>query len=222
MFLSKAKNAFTLTEVGIAVVVIGIIVAITVPAIVNRFQNASMAVMLKKNYVELEEKLTEIQTHRYYKGNLHNSILMSNNGKFFTNNFTYSENCQKTPQPCFAASYKSLSGTSQNFEACKNVGYSVLLKSGSAICLVPPADTAIDSPATIYIDVNGEDLPNIGGRDMYTLQITHDFSIKNIINKDDEDDERSDSQLALDTCTESPFGFGCLNVLMDNDWKMDY
>ena len=54
------------------------------------------------------------------------------------------------------------------------------------MCIIPadaPKDATEDTPATtgkpakVYIDVNGSEKPNIGGRDMFTLYIYDDFSI---------------------------------------------
>lgn len=60
----KIKSAFTLTEILIAITVIGVIVTITVPAVISRYQKDSMVVTLKKQYKYLSDALDSLQTEK--------------------------------------------------------------------------------------------------------------------------------------------------------------
>lgn len=220
---------FTLTETMIAMAVIGIIAAITVPAVVMNYQNKSLVTAFQKNYNEMTQVLTIMSTEAYSK-NFYGSRLANgrdNVGIFFKGTatdpsrayYSVSKDCGTSPSGCFAASYIPINGGSSNF-GCTG-GYSVLVKSGAAICIVPATpptgtdlrnwtdlDTSPDNDAHVYIDVNGPDKPNIGGRDMFTFDIRRDYSLKDRGNSSD--------------CASSAFGAGCLANLLENNWRVEY
>lgn len=227
----KNLSAFTLSEVMIAVVVLGLIAALTIPVTITHFRQESMLSMLKKNYTELQHNLTLLQSERFYKGSLTNSILSLANTnsntletsakKFFEEYYTYSIDCEEGITNCFAAKYSTISGTSADF-SCKDgsrKGRSVLLKSGSAMCIIPAdMNGTTFVPVTIYIDVNGTKNPNKAGRDLFTFKIYNDFSI-------DEtplgSNRKADPENRCQTRT-SPLANGCFESILLNNWKITY
>lgn len=78
--------------------------------------------------------------------------------------------------------------------------------------------------AKVYIDVNGPDLPNIYGRDMFTFNIYEDFSIDNIspvtIKYNDATAERN--TLFKNNCKTSTTGEGCFGKILNDNWQMNY
>lgn len=231
-------QGFTLTELLIAITVIGIIAAITVPGVVNRYQKNSQLTALKKVYADMGQALTILQGE-YVKRNLrvHDTYLYQGTidlyssetlktpeetvGKFLKNNFKNTKICGTSTANCFANTYRSIEeNNSQNFDIDNS--YSVILANGSAISMVPafgskvyitpmpghsaPPPSVSKYPTAVYVDVNGPDKPNIGGRDMFTFAIDDEF---NIVPTEG-------------NCTDSPIGDGCLNKIIENNWKMNY
>lgn len=75
---------FSLTEVLIAMTVIGVISAITVPVVIGHYQKQSLLSLVQKNYSDMEQNLTILQTENYSKG-LYHSILNQKEGKTVEN-----------------------------------------------------------------------------------------------------------------------------------------
>lgn len=234
-------SGFTLNEALIAVAIVGIVAALTVPNVVSNYQRKAFALAAKKNYTTIQESLAELQTVNYRNKSMYGTVLhqqdgeglADNVGKFLTEYFNVNKNCGDTAQPCFAATYRSINNGTQTAFRCD--GYSVTLSNGAALCMVPaviskmelfsPAGNKvveIKVPVKVYLDTNGPDAPNIGGRDMFTFKIYEDFSIDEF-----SPDEIKNATADRDTyfnnnCKTSYIGQGCFSRLISNKWEMDY
>lgn len=243
----KKIFGFTVSEVMIAMAVIGIVTIITIPAVVSKYQKQAMLTLLKKNYVELQENMLVLSTEAYNKNFYKSSLSLQGSetidetaGEFLSKYYTIIKSCGTTAQPCFAAQYRSISGTAKNF-SCAD-GYSVIVKGGAAICLIP-ADTAKEAdddegieakdaqPARIYLDINGTEKPNIGGRDMFSLfiydyQTIDDGAEGNYLTEEASNDKgKTLNELRAELakkCISSSVGEGCLGKILNDDWKMNY
>lgn len=201
---------FTLNEVLITIGILGIVAAMTIPAVVTNHQKQAFLTSLQKSYSELEQNLTILSTEKYNKG-LSASILCKKDktiiesaGKFLKEYYNVNKDCVTSTQTCFASSYKSLKNNSANFRC--NTGYSVQLKNGVAMCIIPAPNAGDD--AEVYIDVNGNKKPNIGGKDMFSFKINDKFEIY-------DDSDPSD-------CSSSTTGKGCLAKILEDNWRMNY
>ena len=67
---SRLFSGFSLTEVMLSMAIVGIIATITVPVVTNHYQKQSLLTLLQKNYVELDNNLTTLQTENIH-GNLY-------------------------------------------------------------------------------------------------------------------------------------------------------
>ncbi len=236
----KQFRGFTAAEVMIAMTIVGIITALTIPTIMANYQNKSMLTTLQKNYVELTDNLlymgTETYNKSFYKSllSLQGRSVDATAGKFFDKYYRTATKCGTTAQPCFASTYRAINNAEFKDFKCEN-GYSVTLNTGTAMCIIPadaPKDATEDTPATtgkpakVYIDVNGSEKPNIGGRDMFTLYIYDDFSIDD---KDITPDvikngnaETARETLFNSTCRTSYTGEGCFGKIMNDNWRIEY
>jgi prepilin-type N-terminal cleavage/methylation domain-containing protein len=226
------KFAFTLGEVLIALSIIGVISALTIPTVIADCQKQTYVTTLKKAYIDLQNNLSVMESENYLKKGLSNSILNRGSdsntaktisdtaGKFIKEYYSISKDCGLTAQPCFASEYGQISSTEDTAFTC-TTGYSALLKNGVAICIIPTLNTDY---ATVYIDINGEDLPNIGGRDMFTFNIYEDFSIDEVSPSAISDTSTADDARSglKDGCSSSYVGAGCFTNIVDNNWKMRY
>lgn len=248
----KIFRAFTLAEVLITMGIVGIIAGITTPVVISNHQKNVQLLAFKKVYKDLLENLTVLSTESH-KG-LYNSLLSLKSktvtkedgstelqratvtgtaGKFLRTYYTRNiKICGGSTQPCFAASYSRISDKASADFTCSD-GYSIKIKSGAAICIIP-ADKAHEGdgdtieaaeahPATVYIDTNGFEKPNVGGRDMFTLYIYDDFSLDelepSIARSTSSNAKRGELAAA---CTSSYFGEGCFSRILKADWKIDY
>lgn len=224
--MKKVLSAFTLAEVMLAVAVIGILAAVTVPAVTTKFQKDSMTMALKKTYNELEHNLTLLQSENYYKKGVSNSKLTSEEGveSFIRDSFAVSADCDANAEfsfseygGCFPRDmHRNIDGDSSKSISEINAKF-YLLKSGAVLGILPY--NALSGYAEVYIDVNGADKPNIGGRDMFTLRIYDDYSVDDISPAEIQNGtaRHSDSD-----CKNQEFGFGCFSRIIENDWKMKY
>lgn len=217
--MKRKFKGFTLVEILMALVLLGIIILLVLPTTVAEVHKKSLAAAIKKSYIELGNVLTSISSERYYKGNVYNSILeksRSGNMKSFMEYFETTRDCGATPQPCFAQKYKSISGSTTTDFKCKD-GYSFLVKDGSAYCVVPAVSPS--TPAHVYVDTNGSQAPNVGGRDLFSFYVWADFSMDDLDSKERTKAKRDEK---ANTCSSSSEGAGCLSKILNCNWIMDY
>lgn len=238
---------FSLAELLIALAIVGIIAAVTIPGVVTNYNQKAMLTQLQKNYVELQETLLMLKTENYHKG-LEGSILNNKGsksveetaGKFLKDYYKITQDCNTDTQPCFAKQYADISTVTYKDFSCD--GYSVNVASGAAICIIPasifsaisidpstlqPSKVETKNPVVVYLDVNGAKGPNIGGRDMFTFNIYNDYSIDEVdVNKSDSEsstspeDERNN--LYNSNCLTSNVGKGCFGKILNDNWQVNY
>lgn len=236
-------SGFTLNEALIAVAIVGIVAALTVPNVVSNYQRKAFALAAKKNYTTIQESLAELQTVNYRNKSMYGTVLhqqdgedlADNVGKFLTEYFKVNKDCGETAQPCFATTYRSINSGTQTAFSCS--GYSVSISNGAAICMIPatvsikhlmgsadtPArDVEVKRPVTVYIDTNGVDAPNIGGRDMFMFKIYEDFSIDEFSPDDIKNATANRDTYFNNNCKTSYIGQGCFGKLIGDKWEMNY
>lgn len=233
--IKSQKCGFTLSEALITIAVIGVIAALTLPAVITNFQQNAMLASLKKSYVQLQHNLTYLKSERFTKATLTKSILSLANpksntldtsvGQFFTEYYNISVDCGTNPSNgCFASKYSTISGSSVSF-SCKSgsrEGKSVLLKDGTAMCIIPANMSGTTFiPAVVFVDVNGQKTPNKAGKDLFTFNIYNDFSVDE---ESPEDIQDNKTRKSADNCRTktSPLAEGCFGNILENNWKINY
>ena len=219
----KKIFAFSLAEVLVAMTIIGIVAALTVPTVFSNHQKRAYLVSIEKTYTDINQVMslfivTELvkDISRSYltvkKSDPEEADLENSAGRFFTKYFNVAQVCGTTLTPCFADSYGNIDGNKTSALDCS--GYSVSLKNGTALCLEPPTSTGGNfTPGQLFIDTNGNKDPNIGGRDMFRLEIFNDGTITSTY------DNTTDYTT---TCKSSVDGDECLQSIIKNKWVMDY
>ncbi len=234
---------FSLAELLIAVAIIGVIAALTIPGVIANYQRKALLTQLQKSYVELQESLLILKTENYQKGLYGSSLnkksstsIRNSAGKFLLGYYKITQDCETDTQPCFASKYADLSTMTYSDYSCE--GYSVVVAGGAAICIVPASITEEEvsdgtgatttketkNPAVVYIDVNGSKEPNIGGRDMFTFNIYEDFTIDEVdpASTDLSSIETERNNLYDENCLTSSIGKGCFAKILNDDWEMNY
>ena len=124
---------------------------------------------------------------------------------------------------CFAPAYRNLNGDTK-IDSAFSGGYGFLTHGGYSMYVIP------GTPATIYVDVNASELPNIIGRDFFTFYVYNDYSIDVISPTDRKKAGAKNLRATGNTgsdddgaqCKDSENGQECFGRLLNNNWKPDY
>ncbi len=199
------KFAFTLSEVLLTLGIIGVISALTVPTLINSYQRKSQAVQLRKTINDIASAVDMLITEEG-KTKFSATTEYANLDNFVKNRLKTIKQCSSSEtNKCFASENYATINTDST-EEFKCGGNSYILANSAAICM---QKTAAYSGVTVVVDTNGQDGPNIGGRDMFTFVITKDGEIVGTGHDTD--------------CTRDTFGDGCYDLLAEeNNWVMNY
>ena len=239
--LSLKSAAFTLAEVLVTLGIIGVVSAMTVPTLMQNYQRQSYVTQLHKVYNELTQAFLQFKNDR-------NAIWLSEAGHvrhqdmmpFMKQYFKVVQDCGKTSTPCFASSYKNLSGST--FELTtkdEDATYYGVLASGASFGIKSDGiDTGTnytdDFLYRIAIDVNGQKGPNIYGRDLFILYIFSDGVVDAYrVNPDcrennnctlgaNPSEHREKLYESCASSTGNTWHDGCFARILNDNWQMNY
>lgn len=176
-----SKKAFTLAQVLLVIVIMGITMAMTIPSTIIKIQDVDLKTKLKSEYSILSEVIGRLLDNAggTFDGNFTNSMDMAN--KFASLMNTVKQcNTNASTEGCWHSSstWKGLDGSSNSLTLTSSPGF--ILQDGtllvfnndffSATCT--DAQNTIPKCGSIYIDINGFRFPNQLGRDIYQFWIT--------------------------------------------------
>ena len=189
-FEDRKKSGFTLAEVLITLTIIGVIAAITIPNLVNKWQNYSMAVKFQKTYSVLEHAISK--TNLEMGINDTEWIATKNWQTRFLNTLVSHLKVKKTCSGECSISNKILPRKYlnneivtklQSYNFCDYTYVTFVLEDGTAIypslsggdgftiwTRAQGAEIGSATNVVFLVDVNGYDhLPNKIGRDIYLI-----------------------------------------------------
>ena len=223
------KTGFTLAELLVVVMILGIVSVLVVPGLVRKYNKAGFEKQLGSFYNDLSHSMAIAQAENTRFLSL-SPLATSATGGLLKNYMQVkeevTEDCidNKSRTPCFAASYKSIDGsaTISSADFCKT-GTSMILLSGVAICITPMTtnETILrDNSSDIFVDLNGAEPPNIGGKDLFRMNLYSDATI-------DEQVKPSARQGAnrseiVKKCVKTATGEGCFTRFMQDKMKFNY
>lgn len=219
----KGKYAFTLAEVLITLGIIGIIAAMTLPSVVNKYQERVTVTKVKKFYSLINQALLmAIKDHGYVDEwdfiendneaeDGENPLRSNNFFNYFKPYLKISKDCGSESGCIGSGVYKRLDGGNQvNYDSDKRY-YKVILSDGSYMWMRRDVYTP-NSPCKgtdggyttscgeTWIDVNGKNPPNTIGKDTFVFVI-----LKNTIVPPKNDD-----------CKAGSAGWGCASYILTN------
>ena len=202
------KNAFTLAEILITMGIIGVVSAMTVPALNQSWQRDSYTTQLRKIYTEVAQAAVRCKADNNVQ-NLTEARINSGTirDKFVAKYFNIIKPCGISKTPCFATTYKTITGTNVNSSSFHNCHTVDVIASGAALCTYWSSINEI----RIIVDVNGAKDPNIIGRDVFAMRIRSNTGLV---------EDTSDS--SFDSSKTDPVYSGALRSIMNNGWKMTY
>ena len=177
------NNAFTLAEVLITLVIIGVIASMTIPTLINKTNKQEYVSRLKKAYSTFAQVTNRIIAENgtpdnwHLKGNRSYDEASENFGKLYQKYLSSAKQCTSSQRGCFSSVVKDMGGS--NFDSVYSDSsnyYRLLLSDGSTVLF----DGNIFDDCTIgsmsgcsyfFVDVNGEKGPNVAGRDVFQFFI---------------------------------------------------
>lgn len=267
----KKITAFTLSEVLITVGIIGVVSALTVPTLMRNYQKQAQTVQLRKVVSEIENAIDMFITEEG-KTSLASTSIAQDGGvdNFIRTHFKTVKSCSDSETSnCFAnEQYMSIDGNESKTFRCD--GNSYILANSAVICAnrinrinihalqtqpdgsvkeLPDAFVSVKGiNIELFIDTNGAQAPNIGGRDMFHVYIQPDGRIYDQANTDGVICGSSSNNNPFGgggftsgglgelnnivcyanveeqskDCGEDAFGSSCFARLLENNWRMNY
>ena len=200
------KKALTIGELLVTMAIIGIIAALVLPGFMRDYHKKLYVAKLKKTMETIENAV--------------NQACIDNNVSYF-NQTTYAKyvsggaNQQAfldkyfkkvgyvTASP-FGGTYKTVGNSTKGEISFYNSGWAKLA-SGEAMSFYCNSETNCH----FRVDINATDGPNIGGRDMFVINVNPKTN-------------QLYNGYATSNCTTNIKGEGCLGKLIEDNWEMKY
>lgn len=220
------KKGFTLAEVLVTLGIIGVVSAMTVPTLMQNYQRKSYVTQLHKFYTELSQALIQYQTDKNAL-NLREAGFTSDDNiyQFMKSYFKIVQDCGTDRTPCFPEEYRKLSGITTKEGWVSKRHY--VLASGSAIGTYYRSD--VDNLiAEFWIDINGQQGPNVVGRDLFALYLYKNGNLDDLITTTSCADVpltkecRENNYTQYCTSNSGTNLHGCFGKLLNDNWEMTY
>jgi len=199
---TKTKSAFTLAEVLITLVIIGVVAALTIPAAINKYKDEKLKSQFKKAYSTIAQAVQKTEMNDFYgraycffifpseisgSPNIHDVTTIYNDCFSFydalAKNLRVEKVCRgnSKSEGC-VPEYQ----TYNPHEVCRqngqnwvdNYNYSYVLSDGTIL------NVYFEPIPRIYpmflVDINGHKGPNAYGKDLFNFIIKMDSSTKNV------------------------------------------
>lgn len=206
----KTKKGFTLAEVLITLVVIGVIAAMTIPSLIASYRRQQVANQLKKSYSTIAQALNRaVADYGFYDG--WEDLAAAN----FANKYLYPylqimKKCGPNSTDCFDYIYYSSAYATRNWKMMASDYTSAILSDGTSIAVRKGTGYGI-----IYIDINGLREPNTWGYDVFVFQV-------NIGNREPlglvDDSSTTNRSSLISSCR--TIGSTCTSLIYRNNWQI--
>lgn len=172
----KMRNAFTLAEVLITLGIIGIVAAMTLPSIIEKYQEKVTVSKVRKMYALLQEAYLRVE-NKY--GPASSWDCPSSAGRntsytrlwtsYFVSEFANIKKCskQKFYESCFNSDYYNLKGQRRWGISEEDTEFGYKLPDGGSFILLQNNSFLMH----FYYDINGPKKPNMFGKDMFSFEL---------------------------------------------------
>ncbi|MDE6138028.1 MAG: prepilin-type N-terminal cleavage/methylation domain-containing protein, partial [Candidatus Gastranaerophilales bacterium] len=184
MAYKKSKEGFTLTEVLLAIAIVGVIAVLVLPATISKFHSELLSQHSKRETQAIKSAVDQLVVTEN-KANFGETMMYAGldadmdetAGKFLKKYFNVAKyygsadtNAETIKSECFASSYYEYTNNEKKVFNIGNdlVGACAKLKNGVSLCIQPQiGQNSIQG----VMDLNGPKGPNIKGRDYITFSI---------------------------------------------------
>ena len=180
------NNGFTLAEVLITLVIIGVIAALTIPALINKTNEQDTVTSVKKAYTILsqayQKTIAEEGETYVWLSDETDQIATETLGKLLVKHFNILENCGiTTTGHCFPDVIYKRFNDDDHINFNQSTYYKLRLNDGMSLAICGWKDVHNTFGETLplrniigyyNIDINGDKGPNIWGKDMFLFYIT--------------------------------------------------
>ena len=215
------KLGFTLAEVLITIGIIGVIAAVTLPALNSNVSNAALEKQTQKFYTQLSRAFD-----LYKVDNEIDSITAMDfdANAFVKKYFNIIGKCENADD-CYAPQYTYM-GSNELIRGIQwfNKNSTYVLADGTVFTIENYTES---TPVNVTFDVNGKKGPNKVGRDLWAVSVYYDGSVDEggitpEIRKGYSDTLKQAVASEFKRCKTNSCGGGCFGHFMRNNFKFDY
>jgi len=221
------RKAFTLAEVLLTLAIIGVVAALTIPAVITKVTKDQYVTGLKKAYNTLKAVEREARQEHGDMGNWAWTSGISPTAdfeKYFLPHFDVLKNCGATTEAgCFAAEgVTALDGSAWN-DVDDNRHYRIITSDGMSWAYGKYNNSdSLERRGYFYVDVNGLKGPNKYGRDIFLFDVyPSNLGIKPCCSYYPDGVTPKDASTIDTDCSTSSYG-DCCAVKVLSEGKMDY
>lgn len=215
--IKETKLAFTLAEVLITQGIIGVVAALTIPALIANYEKQATVSKLKESYAILQEAISQsvIENSDVSEWQITGTARTYESAKAYTDKYLIPYlKVVKTAEDLPDYSINYLNGTSLGWGKY----YKLFLANGIILNVATYDDTGY---VFFFMDTNGIKSPNKVGRDIFLVTIA--ATSKNKIYSPG--NQISDRTLILDNsyegnCNQSANGDRCVQLIMLDGWQL--
>ena len=219
MFENK-KFGFTLTELLIALTIIGAVAALSIPSMMENLNKKQMVTQLKSTVSSIQT-LAGNQLAIKKSRTLKDTDFADPAKLLQEKNFQIAKFCDSAAD-CWADKYKMIVNMGEAVDYHGDIT-TVVLKNGIVIgyklhnnnVVLPGNDKTI---GWFFIDLNGKDKPNIIGRDFFDFFISEKGKIMDYFQANNEEYVKATS---LNDC-KGGLGTYCFGEIIRNNWTITY
>ena len=184
--LTRTKRAFTMAEAVLVMMILGIIATIMITTLKpTEYRDKALVVLSKKILGQIDTATTQILVNNTREGKFDKLLLNQGKGEA---SFSYAENganVKKLYQMYLVAIRKDTKGVKCKYSTSGDDANAFFLKDGSYMAIITGKNSSLNTIfpgetvektstvglGAIYFDVNGEDEPNLRGKDQFVIPI---------------------------------------------------
>lgn len=214
------KRGFTLSELLVALTIVGVVATLTVPVLMNNIYNKTFANQAK-NMAATIEQLAQDELISNKTRDLSDTDFGDPEELLSDKHFSITKSCasDESLTKCWKTNasgkekvtYKKLNKQADSVTA----GTTIILKNGVIMKYFLSGNDG-KTVGMFVFDVNGNDKPNIIGRDLFAFYVTPKGHVTDTVQTDLSLTEK------ISQCKTSGNAAYCFGALADSGWKMDY
>ncbi len=214
------RFAFTLSELLIALVIVGVVAVLTIPNVTKNIYTKSNVAKLQATYKTLSDAVTNMMVEERINNLDDSSLFSDTKGDFFSKYLKVTSDCGASYVDCLPDTYKSIYGEDVDeseflfADEDSTDSHYAKLPSGAVVGFFKKGT----DQAIFVVDVNGKDAPNVVGLDLFAFGVYSDGSLGTSYY-----DEFDDIEVRRNNCLNGvDYGQPCFSELQASGWVMDY